>query len=139
MVTDYWVVRRGKGLNLRGLYEPHGPYWFWKGVNWRAMFAIAVGIGLNMPGLLYMMGVKVSNKGILNYYCVTWVSGVIVSGIVYGLVNLVIKPPSPGNLDVYLADKDGIIRLSQSESISLDIGSISEKQEPATTVAQDEY
>jgi cytosine/uracil/thiamine/allantoin permease len=32
LIADYVFVKRGR-IDLVALYEPNGPYWYWKGVN----------------------------------------------------------------------------------------------------------
>jgi NCS1 family nucleobase:cation symporter-1 len=47
LIADYIFVKRGH-IDLVGLFEPKGPYWYWKGVNPVAVIWTAVGF------LLYM-------------------------------------------------------------------------------------
>ncbi|MDI3385261.1 NCS1 family nucleobase:cation symporter-1 [Streptomyces sp. B-S-A8] len=42
MIADYWIVRR-TALDLAGLYDRHGPYWYTGGWNWRALLAFGAG------------------------------------------------------------------------------------------------
>ncbi|MFM9372211.1 NCS1 family nucleobase:cation symporter-1 [Streptomyces sp. Da 82-17] len=42
MIADYWIVRR-TALDLAGLYDRNGPYWYTGGWNWRALLAFGVG------------------------------------------------------------------------------------------------
>lgn len=136
MITDYWVVRKNKGIDLIGCYESDGPYKYWNGINLKAMAAIAVAIALNMPGLLYSMGVHVANKGILNYYCVTWVSGVIVAGLVYVILSTIFPPSEIERLEVYVPDENGIIYVNQADVISG--GSINVNEETKNGVISQE-
>lgn len=124
MVADYWIVRKNKGIDLVGCYETSGPYWYWNGINWKAMTAITIAIALNFPGLLHSMGVHVANRGILNYYCVTWVSGVVVAGLVYTLLNLVLPPQEIKRTENYLPDKSGIIYISRKSTVDEITGEI---------------
>jgi cytosine/uracil/thiamine/allantoin permease len=47
LIADYIFVKRGH-IDLVGLFEPKGPYWYWKGVNPVAVIWTALGF------LLYM-------------------------------------------------------------------------------------
>lgn len=51
MLVDFWLVR-GRQLDLKGLYEPHGPYTYSRGHNPRAIVAIAAALAPCLPGLL---------------------------------------------------------------------------------------
>ena len=37
-ITDYFVIRKGN-IFVRDLYTPEGRYWYFAGVNWRAVVA----------------------------------------------------------------------------------------------------
>lgn len=50
ILADYLVVRRGR-LDVRGLYDEHGPYRYSGGVNPRAMIALAAGVAVALLGL----------------------------------------------------------------------------------------
>jgi nucleobase:cation symporter-1, NCS1 family len=51
MIADYFVLRN-KELVVEDLYRRGGRYEYAGGFNWLAMVALAVGIGLNVPGFL---------------------------------------------------------------------------------------
>lgn len=41
--TDYWIIRRRK-WKIPDLYERHGIYWFWHGINWRAIITWIIAV-----------------------------------------------------------------------------------------------
>lgn len=51
ILCDYALVRRGR-LDVRGLYDEHGPYRYRDGVNPRAVAALAAGVGVALAGLV---------------------------------------------------------------------------------------
>ncbi len=51
LIADYYLIRRTR-LDLDGLYTHKGPYWYRAGFNPWAIAALAVGIGLCLPGFL---------------------------------------------------------------------------------------
>ena len=55
LIADYWLLRRGN-LNLAGLYQREGPYWYWAGFNPLAMMALALGMAPCLPGFLAAVG-----------------------------------------------------------------------------------
>ncbi|OQU97304.1 hypothetical protein CLAIMM_03253 isoform 1 [Cladophialophora immunda] len=58
---DYWLVRRQR-ICLSDLYKPskESVYWYWYGVNWRAIVAFALGVWSFIPGFVH--AVTPSNK-----------------------------------------------------------------------------
>jgi NCS1 family nucleobase:cation symporter-1 len=51
LIADYFVLRK-KRLDLPGLYEKQGPYWYQGGWNTKAFVALVAGIAPNFPGFL---------------------------------------------------------------------------------------
>jgi NCS1 family nucleobase:cation symporter-1 len=51
LIADYFVIRRTK-LDLAGLYQKDGPYWYVGGFNRWALVALALGIAPCIPGFL---------------------------------------------------------------------------------------
>lgn len=51
LIADYFVLRRAR-LDLRGLYEKSGPYWFTGGFNFLAVIALTLGIAPCIPGFI---------------------------------------------------------------------------------------
>jgi nucleobase:cation symporter-1, NCS1 family len=56
MIADYFVIRRCRLLTDE-LYQRGRSYEYWRGFNPIALAALAVGIGLNVPGFLGALGV----------------------------------------------------------------------------------
>ena len=51
MICDYFVIRR-RVLQVDDLYLRGGAYEYSRGVNWRALFALALGAGIALVGLV---------------------------------------------------------------------------------------
>ncbi|MEX0610843.1 MAG: cytosine permease, partial [Pirellulales bacterium] len=56
LIADYIFLRRTH-LDQAGLYKKDGPYWYSAGFNPMALIALAIGIGLCVPGFLVAVGV----------------------------------------------------------------------------------
>jgi NCS1 family nucleobase:cation symporter-1 len=93
MMTDYFWVRRGYGINISHLFKPRGIYWYDYGFNWRAFVAWFVALGPLFPGMLYSMGVKITNKGVLNMYSWNYVLVVVFSGLIYAALTKISPIP----------------------------------------------
>jgi NCS1 family nucleobase:cation symporter-1 len=80
IVVDYVIIQHGR-LVVGDIYRTDGRYYFYHGVNLRAVLAVAVALfvvfmghfGLAFPGWVYIS--KAS-----------WLSGALIAGICYGLV-----------------------------------------------------
>lgn len=80
-MSDFWLVRKGKGFDLYNLYWPGGLYWFTAGVNPRAIASFATGIVPLLPGLLKSINPQINgiSQGILDFYTLSWLDGVVVA------------------------------------------------------------
>jgi NCS1 family nucleobase:cation symporter-1 len=84
MMVDYFLVRRGLGINIAHLFKTRSSiYWYTYGVNWRAFVAWFVALGPLLPGMIDSMGGKVPNVSILNMYSWNYVLVVAFSGSLY--------------------------------------------------------
>ncbi|KAK6613747.1 ncs1 allantoate transporter [Botrytis cinerea] len=61
LAVDYWVVRK-QHLDVPALYDPHGRYRYWYGVNWRALLALLLAVCPNLPGLVYSIALKTDGE-----------------------------------------------------------------------------
>jgi NCS1 family nucleobase:cation symporter-1 len=93
MMTDYFWVRRGYGINISHLFKPQGIYWYNHGFNWRAFVAWFVALGPLFPGMLHSMGVGITNKSILNMYSWNYVLVVAFSGLIYAALTAMFPIP----------------------------------------------
>jgi NCS1 family nucleobase:cation symporter-1 len=82
LMSDFWLVRKGKGFNVYQLYQPGGIYWFTAGWNFRAIAAFISGVVPLLPGLIFNInpGIKGISQGILDFYTLAWLNGAFVSG-----------------------------------------------------------
>ena len=86
MVSDYYAVRKGY-LDVRALYDGRstGPYYGYKGIQWRAYVAYIAGILINVVGFAGAVGRKVP-KGATYIYNLNYFTGFGVSFGVYWLL-----------------------------------------------------
>ena len=74
MVTDYFLIR-GTELDVNSLYHRDGSYYYTKGVNPRAMIALASGAGIALIGLAV--------RPLHFLYDYAWFVGFFTAGILY--------------------------------------------------------
>ena len=120
LISDYWLVRRGKGFNIRSLYTPRNSlYWYTAGVNPRAMVALITGIAPLLPGLAHGINPMLSvQKGALEFYTLSWLDGLVLTMVAYYLLYLVF----PFNVDPnYELQGEIDVEASPSESVDGDV------------------
>jgi nucleobase:cation symporter-1, NCS1 family len=74
MVTDYFLIRKTE-LDVHSLYHREGAYYYAKGFNPRAIFALVLGVVIALVGLFV--------KPLHFLYDYAWFVGFFTSGIVY--------------------------------------------------------
>lgn len=84
MIADYFVIRKCR-LNVEELYSVNGRYMYYKGYNYRAFAAVALGAFISLIGA-YLPALK-------PIYDISWFSGVILAFGTY-IVLMRIHPPS---------------------------------------------
>ncbi|EXJ94469.1 hypothetical protein A1O1_02865 [Capronia coronata CBS 617.96] len=95
LAVDFWIIRRCK-WNIPELYRPHGIYWFWHGINWRAMVAYFLGMWPALPGFVNATGGMYVNDTWRRFFQISFFFGYIVSGGLYYLFNRLSPPPGLG-------------------------------------------
>lgn len=85
MIADYFFLRK-KQLNETDLYQVKGEYTYTKGINYRAVVALLLGIVPNVPGFLLqvkLIDAAVFPAWINDLYHYAWFVGFGVSGVLY--------------------------------------------------------
>src|SRR6185436_2035576 len=74
MIADYFVIRK-RQLNVDQLYRSEGEYTYTRGVNWRAVGALLIGVAVALLGLVI--------PAVRWMYDYAWFIGFVVSGAAY--------------------------------------------------------
>jgi nucleobase:cation symporter-1, NCS1 family len=74
MIADYFILRRRR-LDVNALYRAEGEYFYARGINWRAVYALAAGITVALTGLVV--------HPLRPLYDYAWFVGFFVAGGVY--------------------------------------------------------
>jgi nucleobase:cation symporter-1, NCS1 family len=88
MVADYFFIRKTE-LDVNSLYHREGIYYYNKGINPRAIFALVLGV------VIALIGLAVDSLHFLYDYA--WFVGFFTSGIVYIALMKVIVPAVAGD------------------------------------------
>ena len=82
MIADYFFVRHGE-LVLNDLYKRHGAYEYWRGINWIAIGALAIGVAPSLPGFVSALR-GVPETGVFGtFYNLAWFVGFLLSAVIY--------------------------------------------------------
>ncbi len=97
LVADYWWIRR-TNLKLADLYRADGVYRYASGWNWIAVVSLLVGIFFAIGGAYSTGGAPFPEGGIIaplkGLYDYSWVVGLVVSGLLYGVLTLTVGKQS---------------------------------------------
>ncbi|KAK7463627.1 hypothetical protein VKT23_005566 [Stygiomarasmius scandens] len=93
ILTDNFILRRGK-LELAQLYyKGSGDYWYSGGFNWRALVSFAFALVPNLPGFAGKVNANLGIPlGAEYLFSVVWPLGVAVSGVFYLILSFVFPP-----------------------------------------------
>jgi len=86
LVLDFWIVKKRK-YDVVALFDAHGIYWYWHGINLRAVLAFVVGIAPNMPGFIYNVNPSIDPGAGIRPYSFAWLLGFVATGITYVVVS----------------------------------------------------
>jgi NCS1 family nucleobase:cation symporter-1 len=70
------------------LYQPHGRYRYWYGINWRALIAMLVSVTPQLPGLVNAVNPSLPIGGAIYISNMNWYFGLFSSGLVYSVLSL---------------------------------------------------
>ncbi|KAH7018633.1 NCS1 allantoate transporter [Macrophomina phaseolina] len=82
LAADFWVVKR-QAIDVPALYRPHDRYHYWKGTNWRAIVAMVVSLGPNMPGLIHNVNDSIDIGGASKIYNFNYLWGFTSAFVLY--------------------------------------------------------
>jgi nucleobase:cation symporter-1, NCS1 family len=94
LIADYYVVRRTT-LDLRGLYDARGPYWYLGGFNPLALVALLLGVAPCVPGFLGMIKMLDVAPFWISMYHYAWFISFGISSVSYLVFMTVAGARSP--------------------------------------------
>lgn len=93
LMSDYWLVRRQR-VDVPAMYNPHGRYHYWHGINWRALVVMIIASSPNIPGLARTISPKTVsiNEGSQHLYSFNWLFGFCTATFLYFALSLIFPP-----------------------------------------------
>ncbi|KAB5578776.1 putative uracil permease [Coniochaeta sp. 2T2.1] len=91
-VADFFIVKRMK-LDVPALYNPHGRYRYWHGINWRAVVTMLVSVVPQLPGLVNAVNPSLPIGGATYLAKLSWYYGIVVGVATYSILSLVFPVP----------------------------------------------
>lgn len=83
MASDYWIIKR-RNIDVPALYDPHGRYRYFYGVNWQGLVAFLLALCPNIPGLAYAINSDNHiTAGAKHLYTFCWLYGFVSSITIY--------------------------------------------------------
>jgi NCS1 family nucleobase:cation symporter-1 len=98
LCVDFWIVKKQK-IDIAALYDPHGRYRYWYGINWRALVAFLAAFLPNFPGLINAVAGSTGgsavhiSEGAQNLYKFDWLFGFVMGSFVYTVLSLLFPEP----------------------------------------------
>ena len=85
VLADYFLIRQG-ALNVEDLYGKEGQYWYWKGVNLKAVVAWAIGFALYLGFSPTLMEKVLTLKMALPWALGSSLPSMILAGLIFFLL-----------------------------------------------------
>ncbi|KAJ7494742.1 cytosine-purine permease [Mycena galericulata] len=82
MAVDYWVVHRGN-VDVPAMYDPHGRYRYWNGINWRAAVALLFSVTPSLPGLAASINPSIDVGNASKLFDIAWLYGFFTAATIY--------------------------------------------------------
>lgn len=102
MFADYFLLRK-RLIKLSDVFEnnPGSIYWYWRGVNWRALVAWAMGVWINVPGFAQFVnhGSTKTLPGWSNLYDISYPLGLTLSVLTYVALSKLSPVSGLGDVD----------------------------------------
>lgn len=101
MLTDFWILR-ARTLDLAQLYnmqpDSGGIYYFFHGVNLRAIVAVCCGVAPCIPGFVMLNFIEGSSQtGLWSFvYNSSWFVAAAIAGLVHVSTTILWPPPLLG-------------------------------------------
>ncbi|KIY72705.1 cytosine-purine permease [Cylindrobasidium torrendii FP15055 ss-10] len=120
MVTDFWIVQH-RILHVADMYDPHGRYRYWNGINWRAAVSLLCTIPPCIPGLIHNIRPSIRVGNASHLYDIGFFYGFFIGGGVYWACNVLWPVPThEHNRSDLVEDSDSVSELGRETASNTD-------------------
>lgn len=89
IAADYWIIKK-RQIDVPALYDPHGRYRYFHGVNWQGLVAFLLAVCPNLPGLAQSINSNSKiTSGAVHLYTFDWLYGFVSAIFVYTVLHLI--------------------------------------------------
>ncbi|RDW57166.1 hypothetical protein BP6252_13814 [Coleophoma cylindrospora] len=114
--TDYWIIRRRK-WKIPDLYKKDGIYWFWHGINWRAIVTWVIAVVPAFPGFVGSMQGRTTGVD-YRIYQISFFVGYPIAVVTYIIINKIFPPEGLGIEEDLEGPPEPVIEGEDPEKIS---------------------
>jgi len=82
MAVDYWIVHKCN-VDVPAMYDRHGRYQYWNGINWRAAVALLFSVTPSLPGLAASINPSINVGNASKLFDIAWLYGFFTAGVIY--------------------------------------------------------
>ncbi|KAJ6494831.1 permease for cytosine/purines, uracil, thiamine, allantoin-domain-containing protein [Mycena vitilis] len=82
IVVDYWIVHKGN-VDVPAMYDRHGRYQYWNGINWRAAVALLFSVTPSLPGLAASINPSINVGNASKLFDLGWLYGFSSAAVIY--------------------------------------------------------
>ncbi|KAK7033133.1 permease for cytosine/purines, uracil, thiamine, allantoin-domain-containing protein [Favolaschia claudopus] len=114
MVVDYWIVHKCN-VDVPAMYDPHGRYRYWNGINWRAAVALLFSVTPSMPGLAASINPNLDVGNGSHLFDIAWLYGFFTAGAIYWALSRMF-PATETYVETLVVEKDADDEASDRKS-----------------------
>ncbi|KIY46588.1 hypothetical protein FISHEDRAFT_75507 [Fistulina hepatica ATCC 64428] len=87
LACEYYYLIHNCKVDVPAMYDPHGRYKYWNGINWRALVAMLCATPVTLPGLAETINPSISVGKVSHIYDIGWLYSFFCSAIIYGTLS----------------------------------------------------
>ncbi|KAJ6619766.1 permease for cytosine/purines, uracil, thiamine, allantoin-domain-containing protein [Mycena sp. CBHHK59/15] len=110
MAIDYWIVHKCN-VDVPAMYDPHGRYRYWNGINWRAAVALLFSVTPSLPGLAASINPSINVRNASHLFDIAWLYGFFTAAFIYWVLSTFFPAT-----ETYLTEAD----LGNDRGVSID-------------------
>lgn len=106
MLTDYYLLRKTL-IDIDAIYRKESQFWYSSGFNSRALIALAIAVGINLPGFfvqIQLLSINLVSQWLVHLYSYAWFVSLFVASLVYYVLMKLFNPSRVIEMDGNLGE-----------------------------------